>query len=451
MKYFTRYPLRLTIPLFLVFSLCALGLYTQALGKKQSDSNVEEFGLRTVSQDMARLQGRINLHRPDDDNDDIKIAIASRGADPDIKMVLLADANDVVLYATSLKILGRSLYQIDPAAAKYAGQAKKTSAGVVLLADDRQSISAYYPVSLGASAKNLRPTRVGLLVMHYDLRRLKLLGHYQVEQQLWRSLLVYAAILLALGGFLHYALSQRMRRLIATTKKFADGDTSARANLPGRDEIAHIGGAVDNMLQTIEGDRRQLTESAHRYRLLTEHIKDVVWVLDAKTLTFRYVSPSVERLRGYTSAEIMAQPLTGAMTAAAARETTELIRARTAHFLSGRMPANHFYTNEIEQPRKDGTTVWTEEITSFYIDSKSNRVEIRGVTRDISERKLWEEELRNRLDELERWQDVMLDREDRVQELKSEVNALCRTLGQPLRYTDQQIAPGEAEREAPPS
>lgn len=41
----------------------------------------------------------------------------------------------------------------------------------------------------------------------------------------------------------------------------------------------------------------------------------------------------------------------------------------------------------------------------------------------------------HQLAELKRWQAIMLDREDRVQELKSEVNELARRLGEPPRYS----------------
>lgn len=56
---------------------------------------------------------------------------------------------------------------------------------------------------------------------------------------------------------------------------------------------------------------------------------------------------------------------------------------------------------------------------------------------DITERKLMEAQHHQRLAELTRWQGVMLGREDRVQELKREVNALLVLLGQPIRYPSQ--------------
>ncbi|MDZ7370538.1 MAG: PAS domain S-box protein [candidate division KSB1 bacterium] len=53
---------------------------------------------------------------------------------------------------------------------------------------------------------------------------------------------------------------------------------------------------------------------------------------------------------------------------------------------------------------------------------------------DITERKEQEAALKEKLEELERWQQVTLGREDRIIELKQEVNELLRELGRPPRY-----------------
>jgi PAS domain S-box-containing protein len=57
-----------------------------------------------------------------------------------------------------------------------------------------------------------------------------------------------------------------------------------------------------------------------------------------------------------------------------------------------------------------------------------------GVNFDITETKQSEERITEQLQELQRWQDVMLGREDRMLELKKEINKLLARTGQPLRY-----------------
>lgn len=63
--------------------------------------------------------------------------------------------------------------------------------------------------------------------------------------------------------------------------------------------------------------------------------------------------------------------------------------------------------------------------------------ECRVVLLDITERKQAEQKVREQLDELLRWQDLMLAREGRVQQMKAEVNELLAQQGLPARYPSQ--------------
>jgi hypothetical protein len=53
---------------------------------------------------------------------------------------------------------------------------------------------------------------------------------------------------------------------------------------------------------------------------------------------------------------------------------------------------------------------------------------------DITERKKAEETARQQLEELQRWYEATLGREDRVRQLKHEANQLLKRLGEPSRY-----------------
>lgn len=61
---------------------------------------------------------------------------------------------------------------------------------------------------------------------------------------------------------------------------------------------------------------------------------------------------------------------------------------------------------------------------------------------EITERKQAEERVAGQLQELERWREVTLGREDRVQSLKNEINLLLRQAGQPPRYGVQAAEQG---------
>jgi PAS domain S-box-containing protein len=70
-----------------------------------------------------------------------------------------------------------------------------------------------------------------------------------------------------------------------------------------------------------------------------------------------------------------------------------------------------------------------------------------GILTDITDRKMAEQKIAEQLDELHRWQSVMLGREKRSIELKEEVNALLKEMGQAPRY---QFYKGSLSIDSPP-
>jgi PAS domain S-box-containing protein len=70
-------------------------------------------------------------------------------------------------------------------------------------------------------------------------------------------------------------------------------------------------------------------------------------------------------------------------------------------------------------------------------DAAGRIIRSTGMVHDITARKQAEEENAHQLAELQRWQVVMLDREERNIELKREVNELLHRLGEPIRYPSQ--------------
>jgi signal transduction histidine kinase/CheY-like chemotaxis protein len=60
-----------------------------------------------------------------------------------------------------------------------------------------------------------------------------------------------------------------------------------------------------------------------------------------------------------------------------------------------------FFTEEVPQPCKDGSTVWTEVVTSYWRNPKTDRIEVHGVSRDITGRRAAEAEKRNLQEQLE--------------------------------------------------
>ena len=69
------------------------------------------------------------------------------------------------------------------------------------------------------------------------------------------------------------------------------------------------------------------------------------------------------------------------------------------------------------------------------VDAHGSQVGLIGIILDITERKQTEEQMALQLDELRRWYAATLGREERIAELKREVNALAVRLGEPPPYS----------------
>ena len=164
-----------------------------------------------------------------------------------------------------------------------------------------------------------------------------------------------------------------------------------------------------------EIDSRQAAElalgrSEERYRRLAEQSKDVIWMLDLASLRFTYVSPAVEKARGFTAEESMRQSLTEALTPASLQLVQALLQDHLARLAAGDKSAmSAMY--EIDQPHKDGSIVSSEVVASFLLDQDGRPTSVLGVSRDISERRVAEdrlrianEDLRRQLEEIEHLQ-----------------------------------------------
>jgi len=148
-------------------------------------------------------------------------------------------------------------------------------------------------------------------------------------------------------------------------------------------------------LERLESERKRteeaLLEKEAQYRPLTENMTDILWTADLGMNT-TYVSPSIERVLGFTVEERLKQSLHEQMPP----ETLQMAAERLAEeleFDEERDPERYAFL-ELDYYHKDGSIRCLETTLSFIRDEHGKPVGIHGISRDITERKRAEEALR---------------------------------------------------------
>ena len=135
----------------------------------------------------------------------------------------------------------------------------------------------------------------------------------------------------------------------------------------------------------------ELTAIGQRFHLITENCTDVIWLMDLATMKFTYVSPSVYDLRGFTPQEVMDEPVEAALTPESNALMQQTLQQNFGQIAQGLRPA---YTPlRLQQPCKDGSSVWTEVIASFIMGPGNQPSQVMGITSNISQALHHEEEL----------------------------------------------------------
>lgn len=149
---------------------------------------------------------------------------------------------------------------------------------------------------------------------------------------------------------------------------------------------------TDDALLHAERDEAvaRLAESEEKYRLLAENAYDVIWTMGVDG-AITYVSPSVERVRGITPAEAMAQTLDQIHPPSTAARVAEYFGQLYASMAAGTVPPT--YHGEHEYYRKDGSLMLGDLQVTPQVNSDGQVVQILGVTRDITAQRQFEEAL----------------------------------------------------------
>lgn len=211
----------------------------------------------------------------------------------------------------------------------------------------------------------------------------------QTTLRLFNSSLLFLGIVFSVLTLLllEKLVLSRLSDLIASVSTIAaNGDLSMRVLMPGKDELSNLAETINGMLEALRNSQFKRVESEDRYRLMAENSTDMITRHDPKGI-FLYVSPACHALLGYEPEEL----IKGVPNDYFHPEDLEAIAK--AHSTVLALPVT--YTVSYRIRRKDGHYVWFETTSRAIREAETGKIqEIIGVSRDITERKQREQELR---------------------------------------------------------
>ena len=161
---------------------------------------------------------------------------------------------------------------------------------------------------------------------------------------------------------------------------------------------------------------------------MSKAIEDALVMLDSQGRV-RFWNPAAEKLFGYTAAEAQGLNLHEIVVPAELREKAHEGMKKFATTGEGHLLGANL---EAEALNRSGQAFPVDlAISSFQVDGEWFAV---GTARDITERKRAEAEMKQHVEDLERFNQLTIGREERMIQLKAEINKILEELGRGPKY-----------------
>lgn len=169
-----------------------------------------------------------------------------------------------------------------------------------------------------------------------------------------------------------------------------------------------------------------LRESEARYRRLTEHATDLIYRIRLHpSSAFEYVNPAATALTGYTPEDHYADPELGLKLVHPDDQPLLLRLTQDRALLAEPI--------ELRWIRRDGSLLWVEQRNVPILDATGKLVAIEGIARDITDRKLAEQALREERALLEA---RVAERTRELQLERDRTRAILESLGEAVMVFD---------------
>ena len=383
----SRIPIKYLLPLLLLGFSATATTVIYLVERSEALRTVESRMLKEAQDRLTGIQGTLELLLELNERDGVRRQLSAFSALPDNITLLITDAENNIIASNRQADRGRTLDS------SYPGIDKTTATSVIrnrsietLVSHSGAWIDAYTSICT-RSGSSLRRDNCGLLYHRLDLAYHQKMALQPIQIQTRNTAVALSLSALLLGYLIHLLLFRRTELLETVVSRYAQGERSVRSNIQGTDEIARLATNVDNMMAQIEEDERELQAKEKGLKTLFNSVRDpiVVTSLDGEIGS---INSAAEQLFGYSAEEIYHKNINLLMP----EEDRHTHIHHMANYDAGKRSSTVIGKGrELIACNAKGEKFPVEVTITEMRDG--DEVKLIGVIRDITERKLAEEQM----------------------------------------------------------
>jgi PAS domain S-box-containing protein len=362
-------PLRVSIPLgVLAFSLVYDVVNTWVLLTRETRREYRQVQRVALAQAAWLNDAVKTFHGTENGYPLLERDVRMLVEDTKVPLALVCDENLKIRYSTQKEWVGLDLHDLDVRSEliDLVTEAARTQSPLAATLS-RSQVAAAHPM-----LADINQPKDWVSVVTRDPSEAVRAGQWDTVQQGGISALLHLVACAGLWWALHWFLSRRVTQLLESTRQLAGGAIKTQP-MSGRDEFAQIA--------------RALRESEDIFKQIVENIRDVIFMMTADRRQILYVSPAYDEMWGVDRLKYGSNPLI--FLEQVLEEDRELLLKMLDPFLLGKKIVDCEY--RIRRP--DGEIRWLESRAFPVLDEEGRMHRIAGLTTDVTERKMLEQEV----------------------------------------------------------
>lgn len=213
-------------------------------------------------------------------------------------------------------------------------------------------------------------------------------GADQITRTMLASLLgMMAALLVLTFGVVRVMIIRPLKKMTLQLREMSlqEGAQGPALDESLRNELGEVAYWFNHRTGQLARTMQSLRHSESEYRVLFENFQDMFYRTDEQGRIVM-VSPSCEMILGYTPQEAMGKELANDL---------YLYPEERDEFLSRMMVAGKVEDFQTQVRRKDGTVIWVSVNAHLWLDDAGIVRGVEGIARDITNRRMAEQEIAN--------------------------------------------------------